>query len=176
MLKLTISVSISISALLSIASIADARSIGLALTHYSLDRPKSYLIAEQSKSTTDNIPQEDLQGIHKSLSKLFGETNRGLAPVPVWSSIYYKYILGANTCYFIEAKSVQILSFSSTKAKVNVETDEQKYTVEIVQQHPTLLSFQKDNKSNSLTKRVQQINLEKINQKWRVRTFSGQLI
>jgi hypothetical protein len=173
MLKLAIAATVSIS--ISIATIADARSLNPALTHYSLEQPKSYLAAQQSKSTT-NISQKDLQGIHKAVSNFFGDTNRKIAPDPEFSSVYHEYRLRGNTCFFIEVKSVKILSLSSTNAKINVDAEEQKYIVEIIQQQPPLLSFKKENNKDSLAKRVYPINLEKINQKWRIRTESGQLI
>jgi hypothetical protein len=168
MLKLAIAATISIASLLYITNITDARSIDRALTHYSLDLSKAYLIAEQSKSTTDDISQEDIQGIHKSLSRFFEEINRGLAPDPAWSSIEYKYKLRANTCYFMEAKSAQITSFSKTKTKVDVEVEEQQYFVEIVQQHPPVVSFKKDTGNSSVKKHIQKFSLEKINKKWQI--------
>jgi hypothetical protein len=168
MLRLSTIATISIASLLPIASISDARSIstkkgyantsGQTSAHQSSSRTKPYSVAKQSKVPSRNISASDLQSIQQVLSARYASKNQVLENVSSTSRRFY------------EVKSLKLISFSDTKAQVEVEENIRGYDF----RNSGYVSHQKsdllESPDRGSTKNVFNINLEKSAGKWKINT------
>ncbi len=168
MLRLSTIITISIASLLSIASISDARSIankkgytntsGQTSTYQSSSRIKSYSLAKQSKVPSRNIAESDLKSIQQVLSARYASKNQVLENTSSTSRRFY------------EVTSLKLISFSDTKAQVEVEENIRGYDF----RNPGYVSHQKSELSESpdsgSTKNIFNVNLEKSAGKWKINT------
>jgi hypothetical protein len=168
MLRLSTIATISIASLLSIASISDAKSIstkkgytntsGQTSARQASSQPKSSSLAKQSKVSSRNISASDLQSIQQLLSARYASKNQVLENVSSTSRRFY------------EVKSLKLISFSDTKAQVEVEENIRGYDFH----NPGYLSHQKsdlfESPDSESTKNVFNISLEKSAGKWKINT------
>ena len=168
MLRLSTIATISIASLLSIASISDARSIstkkgytntsGQTSARQASSQPKSYSLAKQSKVPSRNISASDLQSIQQLLSARYASKNQVLENVSSTSRRFY------------EVKSLKLISFSDTKAQIEVEENIRGYDF----RNPGYLSHHKsdlfESPDSESTKNVFNVNLEKSAGKWKINT------
>lgn len=152
--------SISVS-LLALASIADASStIDLISTHQPLDRSKLHLIAKQSNSSSRKISTSDLNGIHQTIAQSYLTKNQKLEKAT------------GNDRRFYEVKRMKMISFSGTKARIEIEEDIRNY--EVKTHRPTSFedrSFQKA-PGTEYIKHIFKLDLEKLAGKWTIKSKS----
>ena len=158
MLRLPTVAIVSIAFLLSIVSISDARSIKRTLTHQSSSQPKPYSLAKQSKIPSHNISESDLTSIQKVISDRYAKKNQVLENVSSTSRRFY------------EVKSLKLISFSDTKAQIEVEENIRGYDF----LNPGYVSHQKsdlfEKPASEYVKHVFNIDLEKSVGKWKINT------
>jgi hypothetical protein len=150
-----LAISIATASSWSIPPIANARLIGKASAHQSHYQSKSSLVARQSKITPKSISESDLQGINQTITEHYLNKNQILENA------------ASNARRFYEVKSLKLLSFSSTKAQVEVEEHIRSYVLANTHLDPQQRSFQKVSGSE-YTKHVFNIDLEKLAGKWRI--------
>ncbi len=153
---------LSIVSLLSLASIAEARSIDRISTHQPDPRSQPSLIAKQSKSTTKsptyNISGSDLTGIHQAIEKRYLSKNQ------------IREDASSKSRRFYEVKSLKLMSFSETKAQVEIEENIRNYNLMSTDStNPQKRSFQKIPGSEYI-KHVFNIDLEKSVGAWKIKT------
>ena len=170
MLKLFTIITISIASLLPIASSSDARSIstkkgynntsGQTSDRQASSQPKPYSLAKQSKVPSRNMSASDLQSIQQLLSARYASKNQVLENVSSTSRRFY------------EVKSLKLISFSDTKAQIEVEENIRGYDF----RNSGYVSHQKldlfENPDSGSTKNIFNVNLEKLAGKWRINTRS----
>jgi hypothetical protein len=170
MLRLSTIATISIASLLPIASISDARSISTkkgntntseqTSARQASSQPKSYSLAKQSKVSSRNISASDLQNIQQLLSARYASKNQVLENVSNTSRRFY------------EVKSLKLISFSDTKAQIEVEENIRGYDF----RNPGYLSHQKsdlfESPDSGSTTHIFNISLEKSAGKWKINTRS----
>ncbi len=150
MLRLSTIATISIASLLPIASISDARSVST---------KKGYAnTSGQSKVPSRNISASDLHSIQQVLSARYASKNQVLENVSSTSRRFY------------EVKSLKLISFSDTKAQVEVEENIRGYDF----RNSGYVSHQKsdllESPDRGSTKNIFNINLEKSAGKWKINT------
>jgi hypothetical protein len=170
MLRLSTIATISIAFLLPIASISDARSIstkkgytntsGQTSVRQASSQPKPYSLAKQSKLPSRNISASDLQSIQQLLSARYASKNQVLEN-------------GSSTSRkFYEVTSLKLISFSDTKAQIEVEENIRGYDF----RNPGYVSQQKsdlfESPDSGPTKNVFNVNLEKSAGKWKINNRS----
>jgi hypothetical protein len=160
MLKAFIATSISITSLLSIASIADAGSINQQSNH----QITLNLITKQPKSVT---------GKNKtavSLSRQVADIR--LAIVQYYKEVNDKTIPGAASGFgagrFVEVKSLKLVSLSSTNATVEAAITERNYTFSRAFTKRIKLSPEKDQNLLNKINGSENIRLEFTQGKWKV--------
>lgn len=160
MLRVTTVAIISIVSLLSIANISDAKSIKKASTSQVTGQSKSYSVAKQSKIPSRNISESDLTNIQKVISERYARKNQLLEDA------------ASNSRRFYEVKSLRLISFSNTKAQIEVEENIRGYDFVnagyISRQKPGLF----DKPASEYIKHVFNLNLEKSAGKWKINTQS----
>jgi hypothetical protein len=160
MLKLATIATISIAALLSIASTSDARSIDRTSTHQLFSKSHPYTLAKQSKVPSRNISESDLKSIQQVISARYTNKNQVLESISSTSRRFY------------EVKSLKLISFSDTKAQIEVEENIRGYDFRNAQ----YISHQKSDLFGSPesehTKHVFNINLEKLAGRWKINLHS----
>jgi hypothetical protein len=170
MLRLSTIATISIASLLSIASISDARSIShqknyvnaskQTSTHQSFSQTKPYSLAKQSRILSRSISESDLKGIQQVISARYASKNQVLEDVSSTSRRFY------------EVKSLKLISFSDTKAQVEVEENIRGYDF----RNSGYVSRQKsaifEKPDSGYTKNIFNISLEKSAGKWKINTRS----
>ena len=170
MLRLSTIITISIALSLPVASISDARSIstkkgytstsGQTSAHQSSSQPKPYSLAKQSKVPSRNISASDLQSIQQLLSARYASKNQVLENVSSTARRFY------------EVKSLKLISFSDTKAQIEVEENIRGYDFRnagyVSQQKPDIF----ENPDSGYTKNVFNISLDKSAGKWKINTRS----
>ena len=170
MLRLSTIATISIASLLSIASISDARSIankkgytntsGQTSTHQSSSQTKSYSLAKQSKVPSRNISESDLNSIQQVLSARYASKNQVLENASSTSRRFY------------EVTSLKLISFSDTKAQVEVEENIRGYDF----RNASYVSRQKsdlfESPDSGSTKNVVNVSFEKLAGKWKINNRS----
>ena len=160
MLKVTTVAIVSIVSLLSIVGISDARSIKRASTHLLLSQSKPSTLAKQSKIPSRNISEPDLKSIQKIISDRYATKNQVLENVATTSRRFY------------EVKSLKLVSFSDTKAQLEVEENVRGYdflNARYVNRQKLDLFEQPD---SAYVKRTFNIDLEKSAGKWKINTRS----
>jgi hypothetical protein len=170
MLRLSTIVTISIASSLSIASISDARSIShkkdytnaskQTPTHQSFSPSKPYSLAKQSKIPSRNISESDLNSIQQVISARYTSKNQVLENVSSTSRKFY------------EVTSLRLISFSDTKAQIEVEENIRGYDF----RNPGYVSHQKsdllESPDSGSTKNIFNISLEKSAGKWKINNRS----
>lgn len=155
MLRLSTITTISIVSLLSIARISDASS-----TIRSFSQVKPSLLAKQPKVSSRNISETDIKSIQQVISARYTSKNQVLENISSTSRRFY------------EVKSLKLISFSDTKAQVEVEENIRGYDF----RNPGYVSRQKpdlfENSDNGYIKNVFNISLEKSSGKWKINTRS----
>ena len=159
MLKSAIVTTISIASLLSISSIADARSINKKSTHHSDDRNSLHFIVKQSNSS---VSKSDLNGISRAISQYYKEQNTKEMPLPQTES---------GACFFSEVKSLKLVFLSEDSAEVKADINRQSYTLKRIDAKPLRWSYKK-NPNSVLAKGTGSILLKKFNGKWKVSVAS----
>ena len=158
MLRLPTIAIVSIASLLSIVRVSDARSIERAATHPVFSQSKPYLLAKQSKISSRNISQLDLKNIQRVISDRYATKNQVLESVSSTSRRFY------------EVKSLKLISFSETKAQIEVEENIRGYDF----LNATYVSHQKSNllekPASDYVKNIFKIELEKSSGKWKINT------
>ncbi len=162
MLRLSTIATISIVSLFPLASISEARSISpkkSALNtsgQTSTRQAKSASLARQSRAISRSISASDLQSIQQVLSARYASKNQVLENTSSTSRRFY------------EVKSLKLISFSDTKAQVEVEENIRGYDF----RNPGYVSRQKsaifESPDNGYTKNVFNISLEKSAGKWKI--------
>lgn len=170
MLRLSIIITLSIASLLSIVSIGDARSIsnkkgytntgGQTSTHQLSSQTKPYSLAKQSRVPSRNIAESDLKSIQRLLSARYASKNQVLENVSSTSRRFY------------EVTSLKLISFSDTKAQIEVEENIRGYDF----RNASYVSHQKSDLFESLdsgsTKNVFNVSFEKLAGKWKINNRS----
>jgi hypothetical protein len=160
MLRLPTIAIVSIASLLSMVRICDARSIERASTHQVFSQSKPYSLAKQSKVPNRNISDSDLKSIQRLISDRYASKNQVLESVSSTSRQFY------------EVKSLKLISFSDTKAKIEVEENIRGYDF----LNPGYLSHQKsdlfEKPASEYVKHIFNIDLEKLAGKWKINTRS----
>ena len=160
MLRLPTVAIVSIASLLSIVSISDARLIERASTHPVFSQSKPYLLAKQSKILSRNISESDLKNIQRVISDRYATKNQVLESVSSTSRRFY------------EVRSLKLISFSDTKAQIEVEENIRGYDF----LNATYVSHQKSNllekPASDYVKNIFKIELEKSSGKWKINTRS----
>jgi hypothetical protein len=168
MLRLSTIATISIASLLPIASISEARSIShkkdyvntseQTSTHQSFSQTKPYSLAKQSKVLSRNISETDLKSIQQVISARYANKNQILENISSTSRRFY------------EVKSLKLISFSDTKAQIEVEENIRGYDLS----NSGYISNQKsdvfESPDSGYTKNVFNISLEKSAGKWKINT------
>ena len=160
MLRLPTVAIVSIVSLLSIIRISDARSIKRASTHQLFSQSKPYSLAQQSKVPSRNISESDLKSIQRVISDRYATKNQVLENVSTTSRRFY------------EVKSLKLVSFSDTKAQLEIEENIRGYDFlnarYVNHQKPDLF----DKPESEYAKRTFNIDLEKSAGKWKINTRS----
>jgi hypothetical protein len=152
---LIIAIAIASTASLPLASSAKVKSINQRSPHQLADQSKPNLIAKQVKVKPKSISETDLQGINQTITERYLNKNQILE-----TNL-------SNGRRFYEVKSVKLISFSATKAQIEIEENIRSYTVSSTPSNPQLRSFQKVSGSE-YTKHVFNIDLEKSAGKWKI--------
>ena len=150
---------ISIAALLSITSIANARSIDRTSTQKSVSQPQASLIAKQSNSAANNVPKADIVKIRSAIAQYYQKVNTIALP---------KYGLGGGSCKFISIKSLNMISFNSNSSIVDAEEIEQDYDFTTTKTDPAQLAWRKSKLSYEYRnyKKITKIHVAKEQGKW----------
>jgi hypothetical protein len=160
MLRLPTIALLSISSLLSIVKICDARSIERASTHQVISQSKPYSLAKQSKIPSRNISESDLKNIQRVISDRYATKNQVLESISSTSRRFY------------EVKSLKLISFSDTKAQIEVEENIRGYDF----LNAAYVSHQKsdlfEKPESEYVKHIFKIELEKSAGKWKINTRS----
>lgn len=160
MMRLPTVATVSIVSLLSIANISDARSIKRDSTHQVSSQQKSYSVAKQSKIPSRKISMSDLTSIQKVISERYARKNQLLEDT------------SSNSRRFYEVKSLKLISFSNTKAQVEIEENIRGYDFVnasyISRQKPGLF----DQPASEYIKHVFNLDLEKSAGRWKINTQS----
>ena len=158
MLRLPTIAIVSIASLLSTVRISDARSIERAATHQVFSQSKPYALAKQSKISSRNISESDLKNIQRVISDRYAIKNQ---------------VLESNSSTarkFYEVKSLTLISFSDTKAQIEIEENIRGYNflnaAYVSQQKSNLL----DKSASDYVKNIFKIDLEKSAGKWKINT------
>ena len=158
MLRLPTIAIVSIVSLLSIVKISDARSIERAATHQVFSQSKPYSLAKQSKISSRNISESDLKNIQRVISDRYATKNQVLESVSSTARRFY------------EVKSLKLISFSDTKAQIEVEENIRGYDF----LNAAYVSHQKSNllehPASDYVKNIFNIELEKSAGKWKINT------
>ncbi len=155
MLKSAIVVAVSIASISLSGNIAKARSIDQSSIHQSSRQSRSYLLAKQSKITPKSISEADLQGINQTIAARYLNKNQILENA------------SSNARRFYEVRSLKLISFSATKAQVEVEENIRSYILANPQPDLQKQFFQQVS-SNEYTKHIFSIDLEKSAGKWKI--------
>jgi hypothetical protein len=159
MLKLS-TATISIAFLFSIASISEARSSKRTSTHQLFSQSHPYSLAKQSKVPSHHISESDLKSIQQVISARYTNKNQVLESVSSTSRRFY------------EVKSLKLISFSDTKAQVEVEENIRGYDFRNAQYISHQQSDLFESPESEHTKHIFNINLEKSAGKWKINTRS----
>jgi hypothetical protein len=160
MLKLPTIAIVSTVSLLSVVNSCEARSIERASIHQVFSQSRPYSLAKQSKVTSRNISDSDLKSIQRVISDRYATKNQVLESVSSTSRRFY------------EVKSLKLISFSDTKAQIEVEENVRGYELlgsRYVSHHKSDLFEQP---TSEYTKNTFNINLEKSAGKWKINTHS----
>jgi hypothetical protein len=161
MLKSAILLTAIASSILSISSIANARTISQISTSHSTNIPKLYLVAKQSKSTADTVPQSDLKEIQQAISQFYKLQNEKRAPSGrSWS----------GACLFDEVKTLKLISFSNTEAQVSADIETTSYGLQGMRTTPRKWAFKKE---KGTIEKATIIALDKFKGKWRVHSIGS---
>ena len=160
MLRLPTIAIVLIVSLLSIVRISEARSIERAATHPVFSQSKPYSLAKQSKISTRNISESDLKNIQRVIPDRYTIKNQ---------------VLESNSSTarkFYEVKSLKLISFSDTKAQIEVEENIRGYDF----LNAAYVSNQKldlfDKSASDYVKNIFKLELEKSAGKWKINTRS----
>ncbi|MCY7368995.1 MAG: hypothetical protein LH474_12675 [Chamaesiphon sp.] len=158
MLRLPTAAIISIVTLLSIARISDARSIKRTSTDQLSRQSKPSALAKQSKIPNRTISGSDLSSIQKVISDHYARKNQLLESISSRSRRFY------------EVESLKLVSFSNTKAQIEVEENIRGYDF----LNARYVSNQKldlvKNSESGHTKHTFNISLKKLAGKWKINT------
>jgi hypothetical protein len=162
MLRLSTIATLSIVSLFPLASISEARSISPkksalnASGQASTRQAKSSSLARQYKAPNRSISESDLKGIQQVLSARYASKNQVLENTSSISRRFY------------EVKSLKLISFSDTKAQVEVEENIRGYDF----RNPGYVSRQKlaisESPDSGYTTNIFNISLEKSAGKWKI--------
>jgi hypothetical protein len=158
MLKSATFLTTAIASILSVSSVANARSIPKISTEYSNDIPKFYIAAKESKSNINTVSQSDLKEIHQAISNFYKLQNEERAPSgSSWS----------GACLFEEVKTLKLISFSNTAVQVSADIERTSYGLQGMRTTPRQWAFKKE-KRFGVVKANEIIALDKFQGKWRV--------
>ena len=160
MLRLPTAAIISIVSLLSMVGISDARSIKRASTHQLPGQSKPSALTKQSKIPSRNISESDLKSIQRVISDRYATKNQVLENVATTSRRFY------------EVKSLKLVSFSDTKAQIEVEENVRGYDFLNARYVNRQKSDLFDQPESEYAKRTFNIDLEKSAGKWKINTRS----
>lgn len=158
MLKSAIIATISISSLLSITSIADAKSIDNKSTHHSANQTTLNLTTKQPSSNINTVPVSDLRDIHKAINNFYKSENERNDPSG-------KLVNDGWGCPFHEITGLQLISFSNTEALVNINMITHGYQLRLINKNPVKFVLQK--RTGAIVG-SRNIKLDKVKGKWKV--------
>jgi hypothetical protein len=164
MLKSAILVGNAIASILSISSIANAagKSNHIITKHNSVYHFNSNLIAKGKKAQIDrqnSNPSNELTGIKQAISEYYKDRNNKEMPLPS----------EPGGCFFVEVKSLKLVSFSGNDAEVKGEVHKQGYSRERISNKSLEWGY---TKTIVLVKGVSSIMLKKSDGKWKVTVAS----